>query len=366
MRRSALWAAIARQRIVGLIYVSLLMTLAGRASAESPADREAKKLHGLLDAEWQWTLLEYPEFATSVGEPRYNDKLTDFSAAAMDRRKAHERDVLQRIRNIDRGLLTGQDVLSYDLFRRSAEQSVALQRFPTGTITSQGYLIPFEWMPVCQMSGVHINIPELTRLAPLRSTKDYDDFLARLAAYPRQVDQIVELMKRGMASGWMPAAVPMRAVLPQIEKQWVDDVTKSPLYKPFQGFPDGTTAGERSRLAAQGAEAISGSIIPALKSLHQFIAGTYLPACRQEIAAIGLPGGPAFYEAQIRWWTTTDLSASKIHDVGSLEVAQDPQSHARSDSTDGIFRNAPRVREIPEDRLALRSRTSRRGPAGVP
>ena len=101
-----------------------------------------------------------------------------------------------------------------------------------------GFLIPYEWMPISQMGGVHLDIPELPRLAPLRNAKDYDDFLARLAAYPRQVDQVVELMKRGMAAGWMPPAVPIRKVLPQIEKQWVEDVTKSPLYKPFENFPD--------------------------------------------------------------------------------------------------------------------------------
>jgi uncharacterized protein (DUF885 family) len=211
--------------IVALVCPSLLLTLAGPACAERPADREVKRLHALFDTEWQWRLQEYPEFATFVGDPRYNDKLTDLSAAAMDRRKAHERDVLRRIREIDRARLSGQDVLSYDLFRRDAEQNVALQRFPAGTVPQGGYLYPFEWMPVCQMSGVHISIPELPRQAPLHNTKDYDDFLARLAAYPRQVDHVVELMKRGMAAGWVPPAVPIRKVLPQIEKQWVEDVT---------------------------------------------------------------------------------------------------------------------------------------------
>ena len=45
------------------------------------------------------------------------------------------------------------------------------------------WLTYYEWMPVSQMSGVHIDIPALPRLAPLRNTKDYDDFLARLAVF---------------------------------------------------------------------------------------------------------------------------------------------------------------------------------------
>jgi uncharacterized protein (DUF885 family) len=156
----------------------------------------------------------------------------------------------------------------------------------------------------------------------LRNTKDYDDFLARLAAVPTQINQVIALMKRGIAAGWMPPAVPIAKVLPQIEQQCVSDVTLSPLFKPFQEFPDGITAADRSRLAARARKAILDAVIPALKELHKFISETYLPACRQEIAATGLPGGAEYYRAQIRWLTTTDLSAQEIHAIGQREVAR--------------------------------------------
>jgi uncharacterized protein (DUF885 family) len=323
MKRSTLWTAMARQMIVALAHLSSLLALVGPACADSPADQEAKKLHAIFDAEWQWNLREYPEVATRLGDPRYNDKLTDLSAQAMENRKQHERDVLERIRAIDRARLSGQDLLSHDLFRRAAEESVALQRFPLGMIPlGGGFLWRLEWMPVCQMSGIHIEIAQSSRLTPLRTAGDYDDFLTRLAAYPRQIDQVIELMKRAMASGWLPPAVPIKNVLPQIEKQWVDDVTKSPLFKPFEDF-SGTIAGaDRARLEHQARQTIAGSIIPALKRLHQFIAGTYLPACREDIAASRLPGGTAYYEAQVRWATTTDLSPREIHEIGKREVAR--------------------------------------------
>jgi uncharacterized protein (DUF885 family) len=191
-------------------------------------------------------------------------------------------------------------------------------------------------MPITQKHGVHLDIADLPRLVPLRTTKDYDDFLARLAAYPRLIDQVVELMKRGMATGWMPPDVPLRTVLPQIEKQWVDDanVKESPLYKPFADLPDTIAAADRAQLEARGREAITRSITPALKRLHRFLAESYLPACRREIAAARLPGGSAYYEAQIRWLTTTDLSAREIHEIGRREVAR-----IRADM-DGVMRQA--------------------------
>ena len=131
-------------------------------------------------------------------------------------------------------------------------------------------------MAISQMSGVHLSIPQLPRMAPLRTVKNYDDFLTRLEAYPRQVDQIIELLKRGIAAGWVPPEIALAKVPPQIAKQFAQDVKQSPLYKPFESFPEAIGPAERVRLEARALETIKGSIVPALKRLHQFITETYL------------------------------------------------------------------------------------------
>src|SRR2546422_6672705 len=89
----------------------------------------AKKLHELFDEDWQWGLREYPESATLLGDNRYNDRLTDLSPEAIERGKAHEREMLDRIQKIDRSRLSGQDVISYDLFLRDKKLNVEGQRF---------------------------------------------------------------------------------------------------------------------------------------------------------------------------------------------------------------------------------------------
>jgi uncharacterized protein (DUF885 family) len=301
------------QRTNGIFLFALIVLAPltqGRAENFAAIDDETKKLHALFDDEWQWTLRNLPEFATSIGDPRYDDKLTDLAAPAIEARKAHKRDLLNRIREIDRSRLSGQDVLSYDLFLRETEQGVALQRFPS------------EWMPISQMNGVHLNIPQLPRLAPLRSVKNYDDFLARLEAYPRQVDETIELLKNGIAAGWVPPEIPVRKVVPQIAKQLDQDVKQSPLYKPFESFPEAIGPADRLRLEARAVAAIEQSIVPALGRLHQFINETYLPACRKDIAATHFPDGAAYYQSQIRFYTTTDLSAREIHEIGLKEVGR--------------------------------------------
>ena len=310
---------------------------------------EAGKLHALFAEEWQWTLRNNPEFATSIGDPRYDDRLRDLAPAAIEASKAHKRELLGRIQRVDRARLKGQDVLSYDLFLREAEQGVALQRFPS------------ELMPISQMNGVQLSIPQLPRVAPLRSVKNYDDFLARLEAYPRQVDQIIELMKAGIAAGWVRPAVPLRKVLPQIAKQLEQDVKQGPLYQPFASFPAAIAPADRARLEARGIEAIRGVIVPALGRLHRFMAETYLPACREDIAATRLPDGEAYYRAQIRLYTTTDLSAQEVHEIGLKEVGRiraEMDGIIRSTGFSGSFaeflamlRTDPRFARMESDRV---------------
>ena len=127
-------------------------------------------------------------------------------------------------------------------------------------------------------------------------------------------------MKRGIAAGWGPPEIALRKVTPQIAKQLDQDVKKGPLYKPFESFPEAIGPADRLRLERRALETITGSIVPALKRLHQFVAETYVPNCRQDIAAIKFPDGSAYYQAQIRLYTTTDLSARAIHEIGLKEV----------------------------------------------
>src|SRR5262245_53024130 len=106
---------------------------------------EAKKLHALFDEDWSWGLEQFPEAATMLGVNKYNDRLTDLSFEAVERRKVHERDMLDRALKIDRAQLARQDAISYDLFVRDKKLNVEGQRFPT------------ELMPINQMDGIQIN-----------------------------------------------------------------------------------------------------------------------------------------------------------------------------------------------------------------
>ena len=294
-------------RNISLLTFLLLTTTAVFAQILSSSDT-AKKLRALFDEDWQWLLQQYPESATLLGDNRYNDRLADYSIEAIERRKAHERTMLDRVKKIDRSRLTGQDLISYDLFLRDKKLNIEGARFPT------------EYMPIDQMNGIQINFGQLAASTPFRNTKDYEDYIARITAFPAQIDQLLILMKRGVEAGWLPPAVPLRSVPAQIEGQIAEDPTKSPLFKPFLRFPNEVGPSERDRVDAAARKAISQSVTPALKKLLAFIKNDYLPACRKDIAASALPEGGAYYQHVIRRHTTTDLTAKEIHEIGKREV----------------------------------------------
>ena len=103
---------------------------------------------------------EYPELATSIGDPRYNDRLTDFAGPAFEARKAHKRDLLKRIGEIDRGSLSGQDALSYDLF---------LQRDRPECRRSSVFLRNV--MPISQMAAFTSASPNCRALRPCGASR---------------------------------------------------------------------------------------------------------------------------------------------------------------------------------------------------
>ena len=129
-------------------------------------------------------------------------------------------------------------------------------------------------------------------------------------------------MKRGIETGWVQPAVPLRSLASQIEGQITDDPIKNPLYKPFETFPQDVSEADRTRLGEAGKRAVAESFIPAMKKFDAFIKETYLPAARKEIGAASLPNGADYYQYCIRRHTTTNLTAKEIHDIGLKEVAR--------------------------------------------
>ena len=279
------------------------------APASETRSAAASALHRLFDAEWERGLRESPENAAYQGDHRYDDRWTDMSLAAVARREAADRQALAELRRIDRAALSPADQLNYDTFAWLQERAVARQRF-------REYL-----QPVGHQGGVQ-TADGIAELLPFATAADYRNWIARLQALPRLLEQTTALMRAGIEAGSLPPKVLMQRVPAQIRGQLVADPAASPFYKPFLKMPEAIPAAEQEALRAQARAAIAGQVVPAYREFGRFFEQDYLPKARDSIAATDLPDGPAFYDFLAGWYTTTDLDAERIHRIGLEEVAR--------------------------------------------
>ncbi|HLN92523.1 MAG TPA: DUF885 domain-containing protein, partial [Thermoanaerobaculia bacterium] len=206
--------------------------------------------------------------------------------------------------------LSEDDRLSYDLYQRRLEIAIEGQRFPT------------ELMPINQQDGLHKDFAILSTVTSFKTVKDYRDYLARLSAFPKQVDQTIALMERGRQKGWVYPGVPLRDVPDAIRAQIHPDPEKSVHWKPFEKFPEGVPEPDREALRIEGRRRIANDVFPAYLKLYTYFTRDYLPAAKKEVGAWALPDGESYYAYAIKHHTTTNKSAKEIHDTGLAEVAR--------------------------------------------
>jgi uncharacterized protein (DUF885 family) len=296
--------------------VACLFLGTGAAAMAAPQKRpvtpmsEAARLKALFDEEWEYTLSQWPDYATAVGDSRYNDRLPDWSEPAIKARREHTRALLSRVQGIDRTKLGAEDQLNYDLFRYNAERGVAAADYPE------------EWLQIDQMSGAHSYLSELARQVPRRNVKDYEDFIKRLRAAPVYVNQMIALLRQGAEAGVTPARVTLRDVAGLIDNQIADDVTQTPIYTTVfkDGYPAAVPPAEQDRLRAEATTALHEDVMPAYRRLREFFVNDYYPKTRTTVGWSEVPNGRAWYETRVREQTTTTLTPDEIHAIGLAEV----------------------------------------------
>ncbi len=268
-----------------------------------------KELYALFDAEWELSLRENPTFASFLGDKRYNNRWDDASLAAIERRYQHRVETLSKLKQIKRAELSVSDQLNYDLFQKDYEEAV------------EGYKYKQYLLPINQRGGIQ-TADELTELMRFQTVKDYEDWIARLNAFPVFMEQTLALMQAGRKQNLMWAKAVMDRVPAQIDKQIVADAEKNSFYAPFKTFPKDISEAEQTRLKNSAKEAISAKIIPSYKKLKDYFEGEYLPASYPNAGIWQMPNGNEYYGFLARSYTTTNLTPQQIHEKGLAEVAR--------------------------------------------
>lgn len=283
---------------------------AATSDSRTAAPNEATRaLHALFAEDWEYGLRASPTTASTYGDRRFDALWDDVSLDAAARNEAQAREVLQRSERISRDALSPDDALSLDLFRYKSSMAVEGQRFRL-------YL-----QPLNQRGGIQ-TADELADQIPFETTKNFEDWNARLRSFPTYADRTIAVLREAIAAHMTHPKVPMQRVVAQFDAQIVDDEAKSPFFAPYKKIPRTIPPAEAERLTAQAKEAIKTALVPAYRQLRTFFVDTYLPACRNEVGAWDLPDGAAMYAYLVRLHTTTNMTPDEVHAVGLREVTR--------------------------------------------
>jgi prolyl oligopeptidase len=283
-------------------------------------------LHTTMADYWEWKLAYFPETATSIGRDEYNDRWRDWSAAGRATIRRDQEEFLSTTIYAGAGNLTAVDRLSEQLLQY--ELDMALSSATWVELTSQ----------TSQAQGAHNRVLTVIDQMPARDVKDYENILARLRKLPVYVDQTIELMREQLAAGLAQPQIVIDLTLEQVVAQSRPPALESPLLAAFSRFPSAVSSPDQDRLRRQAVAAYEQQFVPSWKTLETFLRDTYRPRARPQIGLSSLPNGAEGYATLIRYYTSTQLSAQAIHEIGLREVeriSREMEQLARADGFTG-------------------------------
>ncbi len=292
---------------------SVMMMVILLAPLVSSADRPSlevrrKSLDQLLVDEWEYELRESPELATLLGDYRYNDRWSDFSLAHVEQQKQDLARWVTRFAAIDIAGFPEQEKLNQVLMLRNLKERIEAIGLKT-----------FE-MPIDQQDGAHLQFAEALTIIPFNTTRQYEDYLARLHALPRALDQITEVLRQGLKDKLIPPRYLLEKTVKQCDDLAAPAGNTNTFAQPLIHFPDAVSEADRKRLRDAIVSAIDHDVRPAYRKFSRFLAEEYAPKGRAQEGIWSLANGDALYRFAIRQQTTTSMDPETIHQLGLREV----------------------------------------------
>lgn len=300
--------------------VFMLLSSPEMAKAQSPAkpsaaEIEGRKLQRIGDRYFEDGLKLNPLMGSfTLSEERFEDKLEiTISPAHQAKDKARQERVLRELKTIDPEKLSEADRQSLEFLRYQAQNRL------------EGHAFPGELMPVDHFGGLPVLLAQFATgqsVQPLKTAKNYDNFLKRLDKLPQWTDQAIANIRQGIKQGIVLPKPLIERGLETLKPLTETDVTKHPYYEPVKNFPDTVKPADRKRLEAAYRTAIEKRLQPSIAKLVKFIETEYVPKGRMTAGIGALPGGDKWYAYMVRVQTTTTMTPDAIHELGLKEVAR--------------------------------------------
>ncbi len=263
---------------------------------------------------WQETLKHSPEMASTIGDKRYDDQLSDYSDEAYNDSLARGERFIERLGAVDTKGMSDQEKLSKRLLVHDLvdqQESSTCQPWQT---------------PVNQFSGIQVDLPMLAGILSFTSVDDYDHYIARLNKVPAAILQISTDLMLGEEAGRSEPQFIMQKVLAQANALATGKPEDSPFASPLQRFPAGISEQDRAQIRTALLTAVRAQVQPAFGHFAKYLAAQYIPNARKDAGIWATKNGDACYAYLVQSYTTTDLTPEQVYQIGVADVARiEPQ-----------------------------------------
>ncbi|MEP6343301.1 MAG: DUF885 domain-containing protein [Maricaulaceae bacterium] len=278
---------------------------------------ESDAVNRWFDDRYNDELARSPISQTRLGLRKSLSRLDDVSQQALDENSAlllGWRQDLTTTFDVDR--LNEQTRLSYDLFLYDTDNRLAQHEF-----ADQNYIFQ-------HMSGPHTSLPAfLINNHPVTSIAEAEAYIARLVAVQDYLGQYTQRAETQADKGvLLPRYIYpklIEAAQNVITGAPFNGVNESPLLKSFTEKVDklDTDSEVKNRLKLNASSALLNHTGPAYQNLITMFHLHHSISDDQD-GVWKLPQGEAFYQSRLKHYTTTDMSADEIHQIGLKEVAR--------------------------------------------
>jgi uncharacterized protein (DUF885 family) len=306
LRKILMSKSFVRSALTSLVLCGVLVLLPAPAETQRDTRSADARLRALYTEEWNWRREEMGRRSDEPGEAGASDRFPKVDAASQLARLAYWTRTLATLDSIPLVDLSPEEKVNAEVFRASIHAFSNEIRFRT-------YEAPFNsdtffWTDFTPRQGfVTVNA--------------YRAYLGRLRDVPRYFDQQIANMRAGLARGFTVPRVSVVGRDTTIEP-YVKGDTANPLYAPFTQMPSSISETDQKAMRAEAETVLSEVVAPAYERLLTFMRTEYAPKARTTLAAVAMPDGDAYYQAMIEKFTTLNLTAKQIHEIGLKEVAR--------------------------------------------
>ena len=296
--------------VVHSMLLSILITFLLSTQAYAQSQLIDQEFERLLADHWSAYLKANPEVATGIGVRDYDHLLSDPSLQAYDDNIERLTKFLERAKAFDKRALSKENQLNRDLFVLDLDTQINASKHGG------------KYMIMTNRGGPHLSLTNLVGRLPFFTLNDYESYLARLKGMPEYLTRATERLDAGLKAGWVQPCEPMVGFEKSIQTHLVENISDSVFLGPFTNRVSSIADIDFSNLKAVAESVVKDDVLPAMEKFERFYLESYAPACGKDVGTNSMPGGSEYYSHRVKRFTTTDLSADDVHQLGQSEVAR--------------------------------------------